>query len=200
MSNKTIGPWQVLREQSIYSNPWIEIVDHEVTHPDGSPGQYGVVRFANLAIGVLPIDEEGMTWLVGQHRFPLDAYSWELPEGGGPLLDDPLVSAKRELKEETGLTASQWAPLCEFDISNSVTDEKAMCFIASGLTQGISAPEPSEKLTLRKVSLKELFNAVLVGDIRDSLTHMMVLTAYVKARQGLLPPDVSRLITDAAQN
>ena len=102
---KMIDPWRVHSQRIRFENPWISIVDHEVDNPDGTQGEYGVVRFKNLAIGILPMDEEGYVWLIGQHRFPLDRYSWELPEGGGPLGDDPLASAKRELQEETGLIA-----------------------------------------------------------------------------------------------
>ena len=126
----TVGPWRVASASLAFDNPWISVIDHKVTHPDGSPGEYGVVRFKNRAIGILPIDDEGCTWLVGQHRFPLDRYSWELPEGGGPLKEAPLQAAKRELEEETGLTAKTWLPLAEMDLSNSVTDEAAISFIA----------------------------------------------------------------------
>ena len=188
------GPWSVLASRSVYKNPWIEIVDNDVTHPDGSPGQYGVVKFANIAIGVLPLDRDGNTWLVGQHRFPHDRYSWELPEGGGPLAIEAVESARRELREETGLTARQWLPLCEMDISNSVTDERAVCFIATDLEQGQSSPEPSEALAIRRCAFSELLRDVLSDAITDSLTKLMVLTAYAKAREGRLPEDVQRLI------
>lgn len=191
---KRIGPWTVREERVAFDNPWITIVDHDVTHPDGSPGKYGVVRFKNRAIGVLPVDDHGNVWLVGQHRFPLDAYSWELPEGGGKLADDPLAAAKRELAEETGLTAREWLPLASFDLSNSVTDEEAVCFLASGLSQGASAPEPSEALEIRKASFAEAFEQVLKGEIRDSLTVIMMLAAHAKALRGELPEPISRAI------
>lgn len=192
--DKTIGPWRVTDEREVFDNPWINITDHKVIHPNGAPGEYGVVRFKNLAIGVLPIDENGKVTLVGQHRFPHDKYSWELPEGGGNCDIPPLDSAKRELEEETGLSAKEWAALCEFDISNSVTDERAVCFLAWGLSAGEAAPEPSEALTVKEVFFKDLLEMVMSGEISDSLTIVMTLTAWTKALRGDLPAPISALI------
>lgn len=188
-----IGPWRVLTERAVYENPWISVVHHDVAHPDGSPGQYGVVRFKNLAVGVLAIDAEGMVPIVGQHRFPHNRYSWELPEGGGALSDDPLTTARRELEEETGLTASSWAPLCAFDVSNSVTDERAVCFLAWDLSEGVAAPEPSEALTVMKISFADALEKVMSGEITDSLTIVMVQTAVIRALRGELPDPISGL-------
>lgn len=185
-----VGPWRINAKRSVFDNPWIKVIDHDVTHPDGSSGEYGVVRFKNIAIGVLPIDAEGNVPLVGQHRLPLDRYSWELPEGGGPLAVDPLESAKRELAEETGLSAASWTPLSAFDISNSVTDERAICFLAWDLTEGAAAPEPSEALTVKRVSYKDLLEMVMSGEITDSLTIVMTLTAQVKALRGEIPDPI----------
>ena len=151
--DNTNGPWRITSAREVFDNPWINVKDHAVVHPDGSPGQYGVIRFKNLAIGVLPIDADGCTVLVGQHRFPHNSYSWELPEGGGALTVPPVEAAKRELEEETGLKAQSWAPLCDFDISNSITDEKAVCFLAWDLALGNAQPDPSEALTIKRVSL-----------------------------------------------
>jgi len=197
MQGRKIGPWTVNAARSAFDNPWINIVDHDVTHPDGTPGRYGVVKFKNLAIGVLPIAENGDVWLVGQHRFPLDAYSWELPEGGGPLDTPALASAKRELAEETGLSARSWLEISSFDVSNSVTDERAVCFLAWGLEEGAAAPEPSEVLTVRRVSFKTLLEKVLNGEIRDSLTIVMTLIAYAKALRGALPAPICKLILES---
>lgn len=189
-----IGPWTVDRGRSVYKNAWINVADYEVTRPDGTPGQYGVVSFANLAIGVLPIDADGMTTLVGQHRFPLDAYSWELPEGGGEIGVDPLLSAQRELQEETGYRARHWLEIAAFDLSNSVTDERSVCFLAWDLEPGPAAPEPDEVLSQRRISFFDLHELVLKGDIRDSLTIIMVLKAHALAEAGALPADVARLL------
>jgi 8-oxo-dGTP pyrophosphatase MutT (NUDIX family) len=189
-----IGPWRVLSAQVAFDNPWISVVDHKVTHPNGASGEYGVVRFKNRAVGILPIDEEGRTILVGQHRFPLDRYSWELPEGGAPLREDPLKAARRELAEETGLTAKTWLPLAEMDLSNSVTDEAAVSFIACDLKEGAAAPEASEALTVRKIPFAALLDEILAGKIRDSLTVLMALSAHFRALKGRLPERISRLL------
>ncbi len=194
-----IGPWRVSAARQVYDNPWISVVDHAVIHPDGSPGQYGVVRFKHRAIGVLPVDDRGNVWLVGQHRFPLDAYSWELPEGGGRIEEDPLSAAKRELAEETGLIAGSWSQLAAFDISNSVTDETAICYLAWDLERGPRAPEPSEVLDLRCMAFAELLNDVLSGAIRDSLTVVMTLAAQARALRGELPEPISKAIASAGR-
>lgn len=190
-----VGPWRVLSTRAAFDNPWIRVIDHKVTHPDGSPGEYGVVRFKNRAIGVLPIDANGMTWLVGQHRFPFDRYTWELPEGGGPLDEAPLAAARRELEEETGLKAQTWLPLAEMDISNSVTDEAAVCFLACDLEVGQARPEASEALSIRKIAFPALIEEIFSGRIRDSLTILMALCAYTKALKGVLPKRISTLLT-----
>jgi 8-oxo-dGTP pyrophosphatase MutT (NUDIX family) len=162
--------------------------------PDGAPGQYGVVHFKNLAVGVLPLRDDGTVPLVGQHRFPHDAYSWEVPEGGGGRGVDPLLSAQRELAEETGYRARHWLSLADFDISNSVTDEKSVCFLAWGLEKGVAEPDSDEILAHRRVTFSELHEMVLKGDIRDSLTIIMVLKARALAEAGELPADAARLI------
>lgn len=186
-----------MAERKVYDNPWITVIDHAVIHPDDTPGQYGVVRFKNRAIGVLAIDAQGRAALVGQHRFPLDAFSWEVPEGGGPLDESPLSAAKRELKEETGFTARRWLQISSFDISNSVTDETAVCFLAWDLEQGEASPESSEELTFRMISFSELRALTLAGQIRDSLTIVITLTAYALALAGQLPDDIIRLLNCA---
>ena len=190
----TVGPWGVKTRRTVFDNPWIRLVDHEVTHPDGSDGVYGVVQFKNLAIGVLPIDDEGYTWLVGQHRFAHDAYGWELPEGGSPVDASPEEGAKRELEEETGFSAAHWLELSRLDLSNSVTNEKSICYLAWGLTEGVPKPDPSEALTLRRVLFKDLLEMVMDGEITDSLTIVMTLTAHAKALRGSLPEPISRHI------
>lgn len=191
---KTNGPWTVRSTDVSYENPWIRVETSAVTHPDGSDGIYGVVRYANRAIGVLPIDDTGHTWLVGQHRFPFDAYSWELPEGGGPMADAPLDAAKRELAEETGLTAENWQEVGRWHLSNSVSDEKAIGYIAWGLTEGEARPEPSEELSVRRVSFTELVTMCLEGEISDGFTHLIVFAALARAQRGELPDVVARLL------
>lgn len=187
-----IGPWTVESDTVAYDNPWIRVNDCRVMRPDGAPGVYGVVHFKNLAVGVLPLHDDGTVPLVGQHRFPFDSYSWELPEGGGARDIAPIVSAQRELVEETGLTAQHWAPLVEFDLSNSVTDEKSVCFLAWGLSEGAADPDGDEILAHKRVSFSALHEMVLNGDISDSLTIIMVLKARALAEAGRLPEAAAR--------
>ena len=186
-----VGPWEVCSKSVAFDNPWLTIFDHKVIHPDGSDGEYGVVHFKNAAIGILPFDKNGDIYLVGQHRFPHDKYSWELPEGGGAHDIDLVESAKRELEEETGQKAEFFAPLVAFDISNSVTDERAVCFYAWDLSAGNAAPDASEALALRAVKFPELLAMVMNGEISDSLTMMMTLAAYAQALQGRAPAPIS---------
>ncbi len=197
MTDHKNGPWTVLDTDTKFENPWLRVEASNVLHPDGSPGTYGVVRFANMACGVLPIDEDGHTWLVGQHRFPLGVYSWELPEGGGRKDTVPETSTLRELAEETGLTAKHTAPLGRWYLSNSVTDEVAFGFLAWGLTQGEARPEPSEALQIERVPVADLLARVRSGEITDAFTHLMVMSAIDLARRGKLPDHIAKWLRDA---
>ena len=188
------GPWQVHSTEVSFENPWLRVETSQITHPNGEPGIYGVIRYANFATGVLPLDEEGFTWLVGQHRFPFDAYSWELPEGGGHKEIDPQVSAARELEEETGLKAAHWHRLGEWHLSNSVSDERAFGYVAWGLSPGVKAPEASEELAVERVAFADLLERCLTGAVTDSMTVLMVLSAHEQARAGKLPDAVCRLV------
>src|SRR5882672_4877860 len=125
---KSKNPWKTLSSEKIYENPWIKVEEHQVINPAGGKGIYGKVHFKNIAIGIIPLDAQGNTWLVGQHRYVLDEWSWEIPEGGGPIKKNILDSAKRELKEETGLTARKWTQLMKIHLSNSVSDEVGFIF------------------------------------------------------------------------
>src|ERR1019366_9392407 len=129
------NPWKITSEKIVYDNPWINLTEYQVINPSGNPGIYGKVHYKNIAIGVLPLDNELNTYLVGQYRFALGQYSWEIPEGGGILDTDPLESDKRELLEETGLKASRWTEIQRMHLSNSVTDEFAVIYLAQDLQQ-----------------------------------------------------------------
>lgn len=166
----TENPWQTLNSAVKYENSWLTIRHEEVVTPAGTPGIYGVVSFKNKAIGVVPIDSEGNTYLVGQYRYPLNEYSWEIPEGGCPLGTDPLDSAKRELKEETGLEAAKWTKIARIHTSNSATDEEGFLYIAEELVQGEHAPEETEDLRVWKLPLAEAVNMVMTSQITDSLS------------------------------
>ncbi len=169
------NPWETLSTRLVYDNPWIRVREDAVLHPDGQPGIYGVVHFKNLAIGIVAIDAEGYVHLVGQYRYPLNRYSWEIPEGGCPEGEEPLQAAQRELLEETGLQAREWKLIGEADLSNSVSDERALYFLATGLTQGEAAPEGSEVLQRRRVSLNEALQMIDRQEITDALSILALL-------------------------
>lgn len=185
------NPWTTLSAKPQYDNPWIRVIEHDVLNPKGDPGIYGVVRFKNLAIGVLPIDVDGSTVLVGQYRYPLDAYSWEIPEGGGARDVDPLDSARRELVEETGLSAAKWHRFLEMHLSNSVSDEHAICYLAWDLTQGAAEPEDTEQLAIRRVHFSEAVRMAMAGEITDAMAVASLLKAQLLLDRGLLPPDLA---------
>ena len=169
------NPWTILSSEEKYDNPWINVVEHQVLNPNGGKGIYGKVHFKNLAIGIIPVFENGDTILVGQYRFPLNAYSWEIPEGGGKIGVKPLESAKRELLEETGLSASRWTTLLEMHLSNSVSDELAIIYLAEELIQGEAMPEETEQLQLKRVPLTQAFDMVMKGEITDSMSVAALL-------------------------
>jgi 8-oxo-dGTP pyrophosphatase MutT (NUDIX family) len=171
-----------LSVREIYQNRWIKVDEHQVLNPAGGNGIYGTVHFKNKAIGIVAVDELGNTWLVGQWRYTLNAWSWEIPEGGGPLDGDPLESAKRELKEETGLTAAHWKLIVRTHLSNSVSDEEGFIFLAEGLTQGKSELEDTEAdMKTWKLPFREALQMVIDGKITDSLT-MMGLMAVARIK------------------
>jgi ADP-ribose pyrophosphatase len=180
------NPWQTLETQLKYDNPWISLREDAVINPSGGRGIYGVVHFKNRAIGVLPLDEDGCTYLVGQWRYALNAYSWELPEGGGPHTEAPLEAAKRELLEETGFTARHWREILRMHLSNSVTDEESLVYLATGLEAGVATPEETEDLHVRRVSLEAALRMVLAGEITDSITVAAVLRVSLMRSAGEL--------------
>lgn len=189
----TCNPWQTNATRDVYANPWIRVEHHDVLTPGGSEGVYGVVRFQNHAVGVVPIDSDGCTWLVGQYRYPHSRYSWEIPEGGVPLGQDPAAGAIRELQEETGLTAGRIMTIGLVDLSNSVSDESGTLFVAWDLSPGQAAPDDTEQLQLRRLSLRAALDMALSGAITDSLS----LIALLRLPLLLTDPDLDPVLKAA---
>jgi len=182
-------PWKRVQERLVYENPWIRVSHHDAVAPTGRPAEYGVVSFKNLAIAILPLHDDGSVTLVGQHRFALSDYTWEVPEGGSPLAEDPLEGARRELAEETGLQAAEWREVLRAQLSNSVTDERGIGYIAFGLSP-CDEPRPcddTEAIALARAPFREVLDAAMGGRIEDILTVAMLLRAYHMAREGDLP-------------
>lgn len=195
MTETRRGPWTVRSERIAYDNPWIQVSEYDVLRPDGSPGLYGVVRPKFIAVGVVPLFENGDTLLVGQHRFALDAFSWECPEGGGSPSDDPVETAKRELAEETGWRAERFEPICSFDVSNSVTDERAVGFLATGLRPGSPDRDSSEAdMQVRRLPFKDAYAMAMSGEIRDGFSIILLNAVAHLARTGGLDRELAALI------
>lgn len=187
MTSTKRGPWTVLSERTAYANPWITVSEYQVLQPDGSPGLYGVMQPKFIAVGVVPVFENGDTVLVGQHRFALDAWSWECPEGGGPKDSDPLDTARRELAEETGYSAGAYRQICSFDVSNSVTNEAAVGFLATQLSPGAPDRDPSEAdMKMRRLPFHEAYAMAMSGGIRDGFSIILLSAAAHLARTGAL--------------
>ena len=184
--SKRKNPWETISKKQVYENSWIKVEEHQVLNPALKEGIYGVVKFKHLAIAIVPLDESYNTWLVGQHRYPLDRYSWEVPEGGGELGIDPLETAQRELLEETGIKAKDWQQIQEIDTSNSVTDERGIVFLAQELSFFEPSPDEDEELKIRKLSLEEAFQMVLDGEIRDGLAVAALYKAHYMLKNNLL--------------
>jgi len=167
-----------------YENAWITVWHDDGSRPDGSPGIYGVVHFENLAAGVIAFDDEDRVVLVGQYRYTLDRPTWEIPEGGVPPSETPLEGIQRELREETGLEASEWRELGRLDLSNSVTDEEAVLFEAHGLHHGEAAPEPTESIAIRWVPFDDAVAMVRDGAITDAMSVAAILRVALDRRSS----------------
>jgi 8-oxo-dGTP pyrophosphatase MutT (NUDIX family) len=192
-------PWTSDAGRVVYDNPWLSVTEYAATAPTGRPAVYGMVGFKNRAIAVLPLHSDGTVTLVGQNRFPFRDYSWEIPEGGAPLDEDPLDGAKRELAEETGLTAADWRLVLTLQLSNSVTDELAYGFVAMDLSSGDAEPDETEDIAIVRVPFGEALALAVGGQIQDSLTVAMLLRAHHMACSGELPRDLSCLVLGKPQ-
>ena len=185
VSQKRNNPWQTREIRVIYDNPWVRLEEHDAINPAGKPCIYGKVCFHNQAVGILPLDDHGNTWLVGQHRYALDAWSWEIPEGGSPAGEDPLETARRELKEETGLSARRFELFCTMHLSNSVTDEEGFVYLAMGLEDGETMFEETEDIVVRKLPVEEAIRMAMAGEITDAMS-LTALFRYAVVK-GIAP-------------
>lgn len=179
MSQQPKQPWITLQKKVVYDNPWIHVEEHNVINPGGQPAIYGVVQFKNYALGVIPIDENDNVYLIGQHRYPFNEYTWEIPEGGGNKDQDPLENIKRELREEAGLIAADWTLLQEIHVSNSVSDEYGYIYLAQNLTPCAPDPDADEDLTILKIPFAQAYQMLEEGKIKDSLTVIALLKAKI---------------------
>jgi 8-oxo-dGTP pyrophosphatase MutT (NUDIX family) len=184
-------PWRDAGSTTTFENPWLRLTRHDATAPTGMKADYVVMRPKNLSVGVLPLHADGMVTLVGQQRFALMNWSWEMPEGGAPFEEDPLDGAKRELAEEAGLAAAHWREALKVEMSNSVTDERAMAWVAWGLTAVPVAPDPTEIIRVARVPFGDLLKEIGRGSIRDMFTVATVLRAYHMAREDELPSELA---------
>jgi 8-oxo-dGTP pyrophosphatase MutT (NUDIX family) len=182
MLDENKNPWKKISEEIKYENQWIRVDEHQVLNPAGNPGIYGKVHFKNLAIGIIPLDEENNTWIVGQYRYPLDEYSWEIIEGGGTIGIDPVESAKRELLEEAGIIAEEWELLTKLHTSNSVTDEVGFIYIAKKLSFTESIPEETEQLQLKKIPFNHLVQLAMDGKITDAISLAGIFKLALKMK------------------
>jgi 8-oxo-dGTP pyrophosphatase MutT (NUDIX family) len=178
------NPWQIRSEQKVYDNPWISLTEYAVINPAGKNGIYGKVHFKNTAVGIMVLDEAFNTYLVGQYRFTIGKYSWEIPEGGALVNEDPIEGAKKELLEETGLKAEHWEQLLTMHLSNSVSDEWAIVYLARNLTQHEAMPEETEQLVIKKLPFIEAYEMVEAGIITDSMSVAAILKTKVLLAEG----------------
>ncbi len=181
------NPWRRLDRRRVYQNPWIEVVEDSVVRPDGEPGIYGVVRFRNRAVGVVALEPPDRVLLVGQYRYTLDAYSWEIPEGGVPEGEDLRAGAERELAEETGYRARVWRELLRVHTSNSVTDEVGAVFLATDLLPGEARPDGTEEIAIRWLPLAEALAMIDRGEITDALSQVGLLRVALEPGLGPRP-------------
>jgi ADP-ribose pyrophosphatase len=184
MPSAESNPWRRVSRRVAYDNPWVSIHHDDVIRPDGKPGIYGVVHFKHLAIGVVPMDAQDRVLLVGQWRYTMDHYSWEIPEGGGDFGEDPEAAARRELVEETGYRDGTWREICRAELSNSVSDEITILFVATDLVEGTATPEGTEQLQMRWVPFDECMGMIARGEIADAMSILALQTLALERARG----------------
>jgi 8-oxo-dGTP pyrophosphatase MutT (NUDIX family) len=182
--NSDENPWTILDQKDVYENPWIRLTEYQVINPSGGKGIYGKVHYKHIAVGIIPLDSNWNTWLVGQYRFPLSQYSWEIPEGGGRMDEDPLEAAKRELLEETGLVAKEWTKILTMHLSNSVSDELSVIYLARDIEMQTSAPEETEQLVIKKLHFDEVTDMMRNGKITDAMSVASIQQIQLMISRG----------------
>ena len=187
-------PWRAGAPECVHDNPWFAADVYAGVAPTGAEAAYYVLRYKNAATGVIPLHEDGTVTLVGQWRFPFGTYSWELPEGGAPLHEPPVEGARRELREEAGLSAARLVLILTMQLSNASSDETAYIYLATGLTPTDMERDATEALALARVPFGEALKASVDGRIRDSLTMAGLLRLHHMACEGELGADVTRLL------
>ncbi len=184
------NPWQTINSKEVYNNPWIKVVENEVINPKGGKGIYGVVHFKNAAVAIIPLDKDGNTFLVGQYRYTMNSFEWEIPMGGGKKEISSLKAAQRELLEETGIVAQTWIKILETQVSNSVSDEVSVTYLASDLSYENATPEDTEELVIKKLPLKEAIQMAINGEIQDCISVASLLKLhYLLENQLILHPE-----------
>lgn len=182
--NEAENPWVKLSSEVKYENPWVKLIEDKVLNPAGNNGIYGVVHFKTHAVAIIPLDDDNNTWLVGQYRYPLNSYEWEVVEGGCPEGTRPIDTAHRELHEEVGLKAETMELILEMQLSNSTTDEVSYTYVARGLTYIGAEPEEDEKLSIKKLPFEEVYQMAMRGEIRDGLSVASILKVKLLMQQG----------------
>ncbi|MND88433.1 ADP-ribose pyrophosphatase [compost metagenome] len=189
--------WRSLGESVLVETPWMRVTRHPAVAPTGADADYVVMRPRNVGTGVLPLHDDGTVDLVGQHRFTLMRYSWEMPEGGAPEGEDPFDAVQRELAEEAGLKAAHWRAALDMDLSNSITDERVMTWVAWGLSPAPTDPDPTEVIVSARVPFRDLLAEIERGAVRDAMTVATAYKAYHMAREGDLPAALAQAMLGA---
>jgi len=181
--------WKTLDSRIVYDNPWITLREDRVINPGGGQNNYGHIHFKKKAVAVVPIDDDGNTWIVGQDRYTLGEYSWEVPMGASEDGENPLETAHRELKEETGLSAGSMTQLMRLHTSNSITDEVGFVFVARDLEVGETSFDEMEVLDIRKLALEDAVAMIGRGEMTDAISVAALLRIY--ADQNIMRADTT---------
>lgn len=183
--DKTAGvnPWQTQSSRIVYRNSWIRVREDQVTRPDGEPGIYGVVEI-RPSVGIVAINQDDEIALVGQWRYSVSRYSWEIPRGGSHAGEtDMLAVAKRELAEEAGITAEHWRVLGPVDVCNGVADDVQTLFCATGLHACETRLDPEEDIAVMWHPFEEAVRMAMDGRITEVCSVAAILWA-ARLRNG----------------